>query len=307
MSNLAHSAREKGNTIPSREKRCTPSKFWCFTLNNWTQEQLEHLKRVFKESKCAWIAGFEVGEKGTPHIQGYVEFTKRVRPSEAIKIPQIHWEMRKGTSVQARDYCIKDGDYIGNMIIPPKAIDPMEGLTPYDWQREIIDMTKEFCKDKRHIYWYWEKNGDKGKTTLAKHIVMTDPCTLYVTGKANDIKCAIADWIKEGKFLKTCIFYYTKSNEHFVSYQALEEVKDGLFFSTKFESRMVCYNTPHIIVFANFPPEKDKMGQNRFIVKNLGGPDLLELSPNSNIVNNNSKSDRYSSHSVSCTEDYVIE
>lgn len=42
------------------------------------------------------------------HFQGYVEFKKRVRFSQLHKMfPQVHWEQRKGTALQARDYCNK--------------------------------------------------------------------------------------------------------------------------------------------------------------------------------------------------------
>jgi len=47
-------------------------------------------------------------ESGRHHFQGYVEFEKRVRFSQLHKLfSQVHWEQRKGTAAQARDYCKK--------------------------------------------------------------------------------------------------------------------------------------------------------------------------------------------------------
>lgn len=53
--------------------------------------------------------GLEVGDSGTPHIQGYVQFTTVHRRTSATKFaPRGHWEPQMATNEQARDYCIKD-------------------------------------------------------------------------------------------------------------------------------------------------------------------------------------------------------
>lgn len=78
---------------------------YCFTLNNYTQEEYEALK----ELECPYIImGLETGENGTKHIQGYVEFKLQRSILSLKKInKRIHWESRKGTPKQASDYCRK--------------------------------------------------------------------------------------------------------------------------------------------------------------------------------------------------------
>lgn len=83
----------------------------CFTINNYSDSEIDALK--------AWnqvqylVVGKEVGESGTKHLQGYVEFVSS-KKFETIKkyLPRAHLEVRKGTAMQAANYCKKDGDFI---------------------------------------------------------------------------------------------------------------------------------------------------------------------------------------------------
>lgn len=88
----------------------TKARHWCFTLNSWTEEELELLER-FDGSYL--IYGFEVGDNGNPHLQGYCEFIgpttlKHVRTCLGGR---AHLEIRRGTQSQAIAYCKKDGNW----------------------------------------------------------------------------------------------------------------------------------------------------------------------------------------------------
>lgn len=88
------------------------------TLNNWTPEEEEELKKV-NFQYC--VIGREVGEGGTPHLQMYFYFKNTRTLSSLKKInPRIHWEVRRGTHEQARDYCMKDGNFWELGIEPEK-------------------------------------------------------------------------------------------------------------------------------------------------------------------------------------------
>jgi len=56
----------KGGAI-RRNQSGTRLRRFCFTLNNWTEEEWDALT----EFQCTWmVMGKEVGENGTRHLQG---------------------------------------------------------------------------------------------------------------------------------------------------------------------------------------------------------------------------------------------
>ena len=69
-----------------RRFKQTQSTNWVFTLNNYNEEELFalgvvcDLPRPFKKSDSV-VSGLacsqEVGKKGTPHLQGYLQLTKK--------------------------------------------------------------------------------------------------------------------------------------------------------------------------------------------------------------------------------------
>lgn len=87
----------------------TPAKIRnaCFTLNNYTDTDIDNLRTLGVECKYL-IAAREVGASGTPHLQGYLELETQMRFNALKdKIPRAHLEARKGTAKQADDYCRK--------------------------------------------------------------------------------------------------------------------------------------------------------------------------------------------------------
>lgn len=249
-----------GSGTGNTNNRPHPSKCWCFTLNNYEENSRGAIiSKLSKRDK--YIIGNEIGEKGTPHLQGYIHFTRKVRPKNMFD-QKIHWEKARGNDDQNYDYCSKGGDFMQNM----KKIlhDPLKGKKLYDFQKEIIQIIRE-KPDDRTVHWYWDKKGGCGKTALVKHICMNQKA-LMVGGKANDIKFAISKWFENDPDLNVVFFNLVRSVEDYVSYDAIESVKDGIFFSGKYESNQTIFDSPHCIVFANFKPDENKLSKDRWRV-----------------------------------------
>lgn len=272
------SGNTKPKSLPSKkkEKRVCQSKYWCFTWNNYGDAVVSEWQQMLIVSDIKFIMGYEVGEKmETPHIQGYLESEFRIRPS-ALKYPgdmkwsKIHWEKRSGTALQAIKYCAKDGKWKRNGLTVPRPLVKVTYAILKEWQKRIADIFKD-PEDPlwgRKVYWFWEPEGKLGKTALAKYFV-DQMDALVVGGKVADAKYGIAKRVEEGGEVGIVVFNIPRCNLGKVSYEAIEAIKDGLFFSPKYESTMVRFNSPHVIVFANDPPELSKLSRDRWVVEDL--------------------------------------
>lgn len=88
------------------------ARHWCFTINNYTDDHVRNLRTVSEQ--CEYLVfGREVGEQGTPHLQGFVSFSKRksLGPTKKLIGNEAHLECAKGSPAQASAYCKKDGDF----------------------------------------------------------------------------------------------------------------------------------------------------------------------------------------------------
>jgi len=82
----------------------------CFTVNNYTQEDLEFLAGWCPRDASYLVYGLEIGEETkTPHVQGYVEFPNARRGSALKKLcgGKFSARVRLGTPEQAATYCKK--------------------------------------------------------------------------------------------------------------------------------------------------------------------------------------------------------
>lgn len=89
---------------------------YCFTLNNWTQEEYDSLVNINRKQVSYLVFGKEIGDKEeTPHLQGYIRFYNAKTFEQTRKFfdnDRIHIEATKGTPSQNIAYCTKDEEYV---------------------------------------------------------------------------------------------------------------------------------------------------------------------------------------------------
>jgi len=279
---------------------------YCWTLNNPTKDEENLILLTEKNEDCKYtIFGREIGKEGTPHFQGYSEFTKPLRLKKFKEImgsDRFHVEPRKGTRNQARNYCMKDNNFVelgkwseksqgkrsdldevceeinngaslrqlrlsnpGMIVKYNKGLKElirlkeeddaikdikieMSDIKLYKWQEEIIDKLRR-KPDKDKIMWYYGKPG-LGKSTLKKFILINMEKSIFMDINESTKDNAYA-WSGE----RIIVFDLPLNTEMIrLNYKLLEDLKNGVIFSSKYESRNKIYPKPHILVLANEPP-----------------------------------------------------
>lgn len=273
-------AENNTDSARSQRKREPMGEKWYATVNNWTEEEWDQMDQIFETNediKCACM-GKEVGEEGTPHLQCYIEFKKRIRPRESGIFKEfgtrIHWGDKFGKPCKKKmptqvgiNYCSKDGDFKCYRCKPSrklKLIDPT-----YEWEKTILEEIKEEPDD-RTIHWIWSRKGAMGKTQFCKYLVAKhNACVLH--GKGGDIRHGLAQWIEaHGEYPDVVVYPIPRCfNNEYLSYEGLENIKDMFFYSGKYEGGQVNGPPPHLYVFANCEPDWEKMSEDRWEVSNI--------------------------------------
>lgn len=260
-----------------------------FTWNNY---EAAHVQKCAKrlDALGTYIFGKEVGESGTLHLQGAVKFKQRQRFTAVKKLfadlnEGVHWEKMKGTWAAARDYCTKemDGDWsklYGNC---PEASQYAPGAQAlmdlyytnvvwYPWQQEVLDVLAGPVDD-RAIHWYWEPTGNVGKSFLVRYLMCQDR-TVVGDGKKADAFHQVAVMMEKDPYgwPLIALMDIPRSDKDWVHYGALEKIKDGAFVSGKYEGLKCLYPPPHVVVFANQPPDLNAFSEDRWRVHRVYHP-----------------------------------
>ena len=102
--------------VAKEELAKRPSSQWFFTLNNYTNEHIHRL--VAMADDWFYVVGKEVGESGTPHLQGTIWHKQGVKfdmKTMSKLIPNSHLE-RVMYFENSIGYCLKEGKVLTNTV-----------------------------------------------------------------------------------------------------------------------------------------------------------------------------------------------
>ena len=278
---------ELGNTKSSekRQKRETLWKKCIFTLNNYSQNDIKCLKGSL--GSMVPTLCFQEEDEGTPHLQGFMVFAVKKRPIQywgpIMGHNKMSFRKMKGSIQQNMAYCTALDKRIPDGIVYtrgcPKPTVKMTRELCWPIQLEIAD---KYIEDEdplfgRYLHWYYEETGNWGKSQTATYMIDQMGAT-EVSGNKKDVTFGICKLIeKTGQCPPIVIVDIPRDCASYVSYGGLEKIKDGKFFSEKYESGMCRFNRPHIVCFANEPPQYEKMSLDRWKVWNVDESATEEL------------------------------
>jgi len=232
---------------------------WCFTLNNYSDDEYEEVWNT----KCKYLViGKEIGENGTPHLQGYIEFENGKTLTAIKKInSRIHWESRRGTSKQASDYCKKDNNFkeqgmiasqghrtdldeVTSLVLQ-KDFNPLEYASTYvkyhSGLDKLIGLTYPARDSKPQVHWLHGKAGT-GKTR-------------YVIDNYTDVY--IKDHTKWWNGYKQQeVILIDDFDSHLWEFRVLLLVLDRYPYQGEYKGGYINVNSPIIYVTCEFHPSK---------------------------------------------------
>lgn len=262
-----------GNTNPPlkpKKKQVSQLIDWEFCWNNYPVDAVETLLKVFRNLCKAYQFQSEIGEQGTPHLQGMIKCKKSMRWTE-FKLPkQISWRKTRNEKALL-SYTLKDDtfDIKANIRQSYGYPEPLIYLKEVDfrpWQKELFNIVSKNADD-RHIHWIYDEKGGKGKSQFARHMGIIKGTPVLRNMKTGDIA---SYFIKNNIDITNCVIFDFPKQTEKINYNIIETMKDGYIMSGKFEGGCKYFNPPHLIVFSNELPTMNKtLSLDRFIIHEI--------------------------------------
>jgi len=164
---------------------------WCFTLNNYTEDELSQFEVIGNSGDIKYlVVGKEVGEQGTPHLQGFVQLNKKKTfGGITALLPRRCGNVRpmyaRSSPYQAAAYCLKDGQYVEYGVPPQPPGVPGRQKQKVDYE-SAIELAREDRIDEidpgLRVRYY--STFHKIRDSAPKHLVNAGGCTgLWIVGE----------------------------------------------------------------------------------------------------------------------------
>lgn len=249
----------------------------CFTINNYNEDDIQRLKKLWKNDKVKYIIfGKEIGKKGTPHLQGYCEFTGRPTFLSLQKIFRGgHFEPRKGTSKQAANYCKKENDYWekGDISQPGKRTDMQDIRNKLLKKKPIKDIALKYPG--QYIRYH---KGINALNNIINNIPRTEkPFVTWIYGKSGVGKTKYVFDNHKDIYIKDETKWWDGYNnneailiddfEGIWPFRSLLRFLDRYPYQGEYKGGYTHINSPYIYFTSEFPPEHyyyDEHNDNHF-------------------------------------------
>lgn len=263
---------------------------WDLTLfreHEGTEISAEDLIKVFKEHCKKWAFQLEKGEKtGKLHYQCRVSFKTKHRKSNVLKILPWSWVHVSPTSEENRTnnfYVTKEetrfeGPWTDEMLANyiPKRYRNID-LRP--WQRQVMQ-TQD---DDRHVNLIYDSVGGKGKSYLASAIHhLGKGFRVPPINDSKDLmammcdKCSSKDIHEVGHVFIDLPRSMPKNKLQGI-YGAIEQIKEGYLYDTRYRFREYWIEPPTVWVFTNEMPDLKYLSRDRWRVWRIVHEELTDV------------------------------
>lgn len=137
------------------------------------------------------------------------------------------------------------------------------------WQEKLAKELS-FEADDRRIIWVYDTKGNMGKSWFSHWLEAARGATRFENGATRDIA-----HIWNGAPI--AVFDFSRTVEGRLNYGVLESLKNGSIMSSKYDSCIKHFGTPHVVCFANWPPNREAMSADRWSIRCLDvAEDVIE-------------------------------
>ena len=178
------------------------------------------------------------------------------------------------TLQEALSSCVKrPSDAHGiKTIFDAKPKNPINiNIPSFSWQKDLMTRL-ESPADNRSIIWYYDPIGNTGKSYLCKYLVNYFPEHYYVArqvGNSYHFSTVISNALSS-RWTGHCLFLDIPRSTDITSiYSSIEEVKDGVITSLKYNGATTIFDNSHVVILSNFLPDTEKMSADRWRIYEL--------------------------------------
>lgn len=249
---------------------------WSLKLEDRNDEGLKAFKEKQKDLQMLltllckkFVYQLELTGDWNWHYQGQLNLKTKKTEKTIVndfqeQFPGVHFSKASTAGRKAlQDYCLKDttrkaGPWADHAIYRGQDL----YTDPYPWQSELTTM----CigeSDDRTIHWIYDKGGNSGKTKFAKLMAYKHKAGVMAYSKTSDL----LNFVYKSD-ATIFIFDLTRAKPLDIGggdlYAALESIKNGMVFNSKYETGCKLFAPPHVLVFANCKPELQNLSADRW-------------------------------------------
>lgn len=223
-----------------------------------------NLFRFLKEKDShKWLVGYETGKGGYKHIQA--RFNVSMGKDDAflclkMLIPQAHLE----ECSDVWDYEAKGGVFVSSD--DTKEMRQTRFGVPNFQQR--CWLAECHNNNDREVTVVYDPAGSHGKSWLCNHLFETR--TGFIVPPTIDTVKGMMQWIASGykgeTYLVIDIPRTLKWSDEL--YIAIESIKDGLVYDTRYNARMRNIRGVKVLIFTNTRPRIDALSKDRWVILN---------------------------------------
>lgn len=243
----------------------TLSQKYCLSHSN----VISKLREISKK----WAFQLEQGEEGYVHYQGRFSLYKKTTFANCAKLFLPHARLSQTSSESSKDvfgYVTKVQTRIGG---PWTSDDPEPFYLPlqfqvqdfYPWQ---IDILNDRFVSNRQVVVVIDKKGCTGKTTVGMNLAAQEKG--FMVPPLDDYKDLMAvvmakmQHTKSHKIIVIDIPRAIKQEKMYPLFAAVESIKNGYVFDTRYKYKEHSFDAPTVVVFMNTEPPERYLSSDRW-------------------------------------------